>query len=75
MRGRVARLADFGAFVDLGGVDGLIHISELSWDHVEHPGDVVKIGDEVEVKILRVDPDNERVSLSLKEAVPVLGIG
>ncbi|MBE3595066.1 MAG: 30S ribosomal protein S1 [Candidatus Carbobacillus altaicus] len=70
VRGRVARLADFGAFVDLGGVDGLIHISELSWDHVEHPGDVVKIGDEVEVKILRVDPDNERVSLSLKEAGP-----
>lgn len=70
VRGRVARLADFGAFVDLGGVDGLIHISELSWDHVEHPGDVVKIGDEVEVKILRVDPDNERVSLSLKEALP-----
>ena len=58
---------DFGAFVDLGGIDGLVHISELSWSHVNHPSEVVKVGDEVEVMVLDVDLDRERISLGLKQ--------
>ena len=57
---------NFGAFVDLGGVDGLVHVSELSWKHVDHPQEVVAVGQEVEVEVLDVDLDRERVSLSLK---------
>ena len=57
---------NFGAFVDLGGMDGLIHVSELSWQHVDHPSAVVTIGDEVDVEVLEVDLDRERISLSLK---------
>jgi len=57
---------NFGAFVDLGGVDGLVHVSELSWKHVDHPGEVVTVGQEVEVEVLDVDLERERVSLSLK---------
>jgi small subunit ribosomal protein S1 len=57
---------NFGAFVDLGGVDGLVHVSELSWKHVDHPQEVVSVGQEVEVEVLDVDLDRERVSLSLK---------
>ena len=57
---------NFGAFVDLGGVDGLVHVSELSWKHVDHPSEVVTVGQEVEVEVLDVDLDRERVSLSLK---------
>jgi small subunit ribosomal protein S1 len=57
---------NFGAFVDLGGMDGLIHVSELSWKHVDHPGSVVSVGDEVEVQVLDVDLSRERISLSLK---------
>jgi small subunit ribosomal protein S1 len=57
---------NFGAFVDLGGMDGLIHVSELSWKHVEHPSAVVAVGDEVDVEVLDVDLDKERISLSLK---------
>ena len=57
---------NFGAFVDLGGVDGLVHVSELSWKHVDHPGEVVAVGQEVEVEVLDVDLERERVSLSLK---------
>jgi small subunit ribosomal protein S1 len=57
---------NFGAFVDLGGMDGLIHVSELSWKHVDHPGSVVAVGDEVEVQVLDVDLSRERISLSLK---------
>jgi small subunit ribosomal protein S1 len=57
---------NFGAFVDLGGVDGLVHVSELSWRHVEHPSEVVSVGQEVEVEVLDVDMERERVSLSLK---------
>jgi small subunit ribosomal protein S1 len=56
----------FGAFVDLGGMDGLIHVSELSWKHVDHPGSVVAVGDEVTVQVLDVDMSRERISLSLK---------
>jgi small subunit ribosomal protein S1 len=70
IEGSVQRLTDFGAFVDVGGVDGLIHISELSWEHVDSPAQVVKEGDRVKVKVLRVDRDNGRISLSLKATQP-----
>lgn len=66
-KGVVSNVVDFGAFADLGGIDGLIHISELSWSHVNHPSEVVSIGDEVEVVILDVDRERERVSLGLKQ--------
>ena len=65
-RGVVSSVVNFGAFVDLGGMDGLIHVSELSWKHVDHPSSVVSVGDEVEVEVLDVDLDKERISLSLK---------
>jgi small subunit ribosomal protein S1 len=70
--GRVTSLANFGAFVDIGGVDGLIHLSELSWTRVSHPREVLKVGDEVEVYVLNVDNEQQRVALSLKrlEAEP-----
>ena len=64
--GVVASIVHFGAFVDMGGMDGLVHVSELSWKHVSHPTDVVNVGDEVTVKVLEVDTDRERVSLSMK---------
>ena len=62
----VSSVVNFGAFVDLGGMDGLVHVSELSWKHIDHPSEVVEVGDEVEVEVLDVDLDRERVSLSLK---------
>jgi small subunit ribosomal protein S1 len=65
-RGVVSSVVNFGAFVDLGGMDGLIHVSELSWKHVDHPSAVVSVGDEVEVEVLDVDLSKERISLSLK---------
>jgi len=65
-KGVVSSVVNFGAFVDLGGMDGLIHVSELSWKHVDHPGSVVAVGDEVDVEVLEVDLDRERISLSLK---------
>jgi small subunit ribosomal protein S1 len=65
-KGSVSSIVNFGAFVDLGGVDGLVHVSELSWRHVEHPSEVVSVGQEVDVEILDVDMERERVSLSLK---------
>ncbi len=65
-RGSVSSIVNFGAFVDLGGVDGLVHVSELSWRHVEHPSEVVQVGQDIEVQVLDVDLDRERVSLSLK---------
>ncbi|WP_146341550.1 30S ribosomal protein S1 [Nesterenkonia sp. NBAIMH1] len=64
--GVVSSIVNFGAFVDLGGVDGLVHVSELSWKHIDHPNEVVSVGDEVTVEVLEVDMDRERVSLSLK---------
>ena len=67
VKGTVSNLVDFGAFVDLEGIDGLIHISELSWQHVDHPSEVVEVGEEVEVKVLEVDRDRERISLGLKQ--------
>ena len=65
-RGTVSSVVPFGAFIDLGGMDGLVHVSELSWRHVDHPSSVVSVGDEVEVQVLEVDPSRERISLSLK---------
>ena len=65
-KGVISSVVNFGAFVDLGGMDGLIHVSELSWKHVSHPSEVVTIGDEVDIEVLEVDLDRERISLSLK---------
>ena len=65
-RGTVSSVVNFGAFVDLGGMDGLVHVSELSWKHVDHPSSVVTVGDEIDVEVLEVDLDRERISLSLK---------
>ena len=65
--GHISSIVDFGAFVDLGGIDGLVHISELSWSHVNHPSEVVKVGDAVQVQVLEVDMDRERISLGLKQ--------
>ena len=65
-KGVVSSIVNFGAFVDLGGVDGLVHVSELSWKHIDHPSEVVEVGMEVTVEVLDVDMDRERVSLSLK---------
>jgi len=65
-RGVVSSVVNFGAFVDLGGMDGLVHVSELSWKHVDHPGSVVAVGDEIDVEVLEVDMSRERISLSLK---------
>ncbi|MEW9669723.1 30S ribosomal protein S1 [Ammoniphilus sp. 3BR4] len=70
IEGTVQRLTDFGAFVDVGGVDGLVHISELAWERVDKPSDVVNEGDKVTVKVLKVDKEGERISLSMKEAQP-----
>lgn len=70
IEGTVQRITDFGAFVDIGGVDGLVHISQLSHEHVEKPSDVVQEGQTVKVKVLSVDRDNERISLSIKETLP-----
>jgi len=68
--GQVTNLCDFGVFVDLGGLEGLIHISELSWGRVSHPRDVVKRGDTVTVHVLQVDPEQGRIALSLKRMRP-----
>ncbi|MFT9487968.1 30S ribosomal protein S1 [Tepidibacillus infernus] len=67
--GTVQRLTDFGAFIDLGGVDGLVHVSEISWNRIGKPVDVLKEGDKVNVKVLRVDPETKRISLSIKETM------
>ncbi|MGI6217278.1 MAG: 30S ribosomal protein S1 [Coriobacteriales bacterium] len=67
LKGTVSSIVEFGAFVDLGGIDGLVHISELSWSHVNHPSEVVSVGDEVEVEVLDVDRNRERISLGLKQ--------
>lgn len=68
--GTVQRLADFGVFVDIGGIDGLVHISQLAHHHVEKPSDVVEEGQKVKVKVLAIDKDNERISLSVKDTLP-----
>ena len=66
-QGVVSSVVNFGAFVDLGGMDGLVHVSELSWQHVSHPGEIVSVGDEVTTKVLEVDRDRERISLSIRQ--------
>jgi small subunit ribosomal protein S1 len=68
--GNVVNIVDFGAFIDLDGIDGLIHISELDWERIDHPSEVVSVGEEVEVKVMEVDADRERVSLSRKARLP-----
>jgi small subunit ribosomal protein S1 len=70
LEGTVSRITSFGAFVDIGGVDGLVHISEMAWHRVESPQEVVQEGDKVQVKVLKVDPSQEKVSLSLKATQP-----
>ena len=67
LTGKVSSIVDFGAFVDLGGIDGLIHISELSWTHVDHPSEVLAMNDKIEVKVLDIDQDRGRISLGLKQ--------
>src|SRR5262245_32233190 len=67
IEGQISNIVDFGAFVDLDGIDGLIHISELSWSHVNHPSEVLSIGDTVQVKVLDIDRDRQRISLGLKQ--------
>jgi len=67
VEGTISNIVDFGAFVDLDGIDGLIHISELSWSHVNHPSEVVSIGDTVRIKVLDIDRDRQRISLGLKQ--------
>lgn len=70
IEGRVARITDFGAFVDLGGIDGLVHVSEISHGHVAKPSDVLAVGDEVKVKVLSINPEQGRISLSIKDTLP-----
>jgi len=70
IEGTVQRLTPFGAFVDIGGVDGLVHVSEMAWHHVAHPADVVSEGQQVKVKVLKVDPSIGKISLSIKAAQP-----
>src|SRR5258705_11871488 len=67
IEGQISNIVDFGAFVDLDGIDGLIHISELSWSHVNHPSEILNIGDSVPVKVLDIDRDRQRISLGLKQ--------
>ena len=68
--GKVKRLTDFGAFVDIGGVDGLLHITDISWTKIKHPSEMLNVGDEIEVLIMNVDPEKKRISLGLKQLAP-----
>lgn len=68
--GRVTSLADFGAFVDIGGIDGLVHLSELAWTHVSHPSEILKVGDKIKVYVLNVEHEKQRIALSLKRLQP-----
>jgi small subunit ribosomal protein S1 len=70
VRGTVRRLADFGAFIDLGGVDGLLHVSDLAWNRVNNPADVLSLGQEIEVKVLKIDAQKQRISLGMKQLQP-----
>jgi small subunit ribosomal protein S1 len=70
VKGIVKNITDYGAFIDLGGIDGLLHITDMSWGRVKHPSNLLNIGDEIEVKILKFDQDKERVSLGLKQVQP-----
>ena len=68
--GKVKNLTDYGVFVDLGGIDGLLHITDLSWGRVANPSEVVQVGQEIRVKVLKYDPERGRVSLGLKQLAP-----
>ena len=70
VKGIVKNITDYGAFIDLGGIDGLLHITDMSWGRVKHPSNFFAIGDEIEVKILKFDSEKERVSLGLKQVQP-----
>ncbi len=70
LQGIVKNLTDYGAFIDLGGIDGLLHITDIAWRRVRHPSDVVSVGDDIKVKVLKFDPDSQRVSLGLKQLSP-----
>lgn len=70
VKGVVKNITDYGAFIDLGGIDGLLHITDMSWGRVKHPSNILNVGDEIEVKILKFDTDKERVSLGLKQVQP-----
>jgi small subunit ribosomal protein S1 len=70
LTGKVKNITDYGAFIDLGGIDGLLHITDMSWGRINHPSDILKVGDEIEVKILKFDHERERVSLGLKQTQP-----
>ena len=67
MSGRVTSLAQFGAFVNINGADGLVHLTEVSWDRIRHPGDVLKVGQEVEVRVISIDRENKRIGLSIRQ--------
>lgn len=69
-KGRVKSITDFGAFVDLGGIDGLLHLADMSWKKINHPSEIVRVGDEIEVMVLNVNKENQRVSLGLKQLTP-----
>ena len=70
VKGVVKNITDYGAFIDLGGIDGLLHITDMSWGRVKHPSNLITLGDEIEVKILKFDAEKERVSLGLKQVQP-----
>lgn len=70
IEGKVSRLTNFGAFIDVGGVDGLVHISEISYKHIDKPSDVLKVGQDVKVKVIGIDDDRHRISLSIKQTEP-----
>ena len=70
VNGVVKNLTDYGAFIDLGGIDGLLHVTDMSWGRIGHPSEMFEVGDEVKVKVLKFDPDSERVSLGLKQIQP-----
>lgn len=70
LTGKVKNITDYGAFIDLGGIDGLLHITDMSWGRINHPADVLKVGEDIQVKILKFDQDRERVSLGLKQTQP-----
>ncbi len=69
-KGRVTSLADFGAFVNISGADGLVHLSEISWDHIDHPKEALKVGEEVDVKIITIDREKRRIGLSIRQLLP-----
>ena len=73
LKGVVKNITEYGAFIDLGGIDGLLHITDMSWGRVNHPSELFAVGDEVEVVVLKFDPESERVSLGYKQSRPTPG--